>query len=484
MMAAGTLIETALRRSALLGIVVVGAVALLYLPAFPGAFHFDDYAFLWDNPRLDEPGIAADLLLEFYGGRPLTMLSFLAQQAAGATSAAPFLAVNLLLHLAAVALLFAALLRWDGDARVAFLAALWFGVHPVQTQAVEYIWSRSVPAAFVFGLAAFLLAQRPLRALGGWQIAVLWRADALLWAGPLVRANRRCLKPILFLGGLNVFWLAYGAWLNGTQGFVLPLREWPQYWAEVPAAYLQNLAMLVWPVGQSLAHPPPPSGLVWFLGGTGVLLSLFLIAERASEGRPWLKMGVTGLHWFLLPILLVPNPYHVHESRLYPAVACAAWIWGRIAVGLWDYVRARRFGWPGSGGALLAAALWLAGFAHGTWQRHAIWKDDVALWREAAARDPADFAVHYNLGVAYSRAGRFAEAEEAFRRALRLNPADDLSYAGLAYCREMQGDEGGAAYLYEMALRLAPENLFARSGRLRTKCRVPRQTDPERRNVP
>lgn len=474
----------AVRRPVLLGGLLAGMVALLYLPAFPGAFHFDDYAFLWDNPRLQEPGVAVDLLLEFYGGRPLTMLSFLVQQAAGATTAAPFLAGNLALHLTAVVLLFAALARWDGDARVAFLAALWFGVHPVQTAAVEYLWSRSVLAAFVLGLAALLLARRPPRALLCWQLALLSRADALLWGGLLVKAHQRYLRWVLLLGGLNLLWLGYGAWVNGIQGLALPLHEWPQYWARVPAAYLQNLGMLLWPVRQSLVHPPPPGGLVWCLAGLGVLAGLPAVAARAGKRFPWLKTGIAGLHWFLLPILLLPNPYHLHESRLYPVAAWAAWIWARVAISLWDSLKVRRVGRTWSGAVPLSAVVWLAGFAQTTWQRHAIWKDDVALWREAATRHPADFAVHYNLGVALSRVRCFTAAEAAFRRALRLNPEDDLSYAGLAYCREMQGDDEGAVYLYEMALRLAPNNRFARSGWLRTRDRIDRQADSERGKIP
>ncbi len=63
--------------------------------------------------------------------------------------------MNLALHLAAVWLLYEALRRLI-PAEAAFVAAAIFAVHPIQAEAVDYIWGRSIVLAAVFCFASLL----------------------------------------------------------------------------------------------------------------------------------------------------------------------------------------------------------------------------------------------------------------------------------------------------------------------------------------
>lgn len=78
----------------------------------------------------------------------------------------------------------------------------------------------------------------------------------------------------------------------------------------------------------------------------------------------------------------------------------------------------------------------------------------AALARLEAAREskPRSAAVHRSLGVAYYRAGRWAEASEALAAARRLDPRDGVAalYAGLA--AERLGDLAGAREAYSSYL--------------------------------
>jgi len=457
------------RKNTALCLVLLGIVGAVYIPAFPGAFHFDDFPLVLENPIVVGEGFPWHIFVEAYGGRPLTIASFFWNFHWAGPSPASYLLVNLLLHLAVVALLFVFLRRRGEDTPVAASAALLFGVHPLATQAVEYIWSRSVTAATVFGLAALLTAKRRWVSLGFFQAALWSRFDAVLWAVPLFLANRRMARLLAGIIVLNAGLLAYGAWVHGTTGFVLPRQDWMKYWAGVPAAYLQSLELMFWPSRQAVVHSAPPAEWVWAVGGLLVLTAAGGVLVWARRHDVALFTSLAAAHWFVLPVLLVPNPVHVSEARLYPALAAFSWALMRVVFAYLaplllrlrsqagDRIPAHRI-------ALFAAVAICLISVSGTMRRHPIWNDDVALWREAAERAPGLFYTHYNLGVALVRERQLDAAEDAFRRALRLNPQDDMSYAALAYCFELRGDPRRASILYGLALKLEPTNRFAADG--------------------
>jgi Flp pilus assembly protein TadD len=79
-------------------------------------------------------------------------------------------------------------------------------------------------------------------------------------------------------------------------------------------------------------------------------------------------------------------------------------------------------------------------------------------------RVPDQPLARYNLGAALSRVGAMAEAREEFEQSSRLNPEDDMSYAGLGFCAETDGQLEEAQQFYETALTFNPENSYAREG--------------------
>jgi len=88
----------------------------------------------------------------------------------------------------------------------------------------------------------------------------------------------------------------------------------------------------------------------------------------------------------------------------------------------------------------------------------------VAIWKEAVERAPNQSLASYNLGAALSRMGATEAARASFERSRRLNPEDDMSYAGLGFCAEVDGQLDEAQRYYETALNFNPENSYAREG--------------------
>src|SRR5215472_19012289 len=119
---------------------ILTVAALVAFGASLGStFHFDDFA-IFADPALTSASGWREVWRPVQT-RPLTYLTcWLNYQLAGRNPAG-YHAVNLVLHLAAVLLLYDVLCRLL-DRRAALVAAALFAVHPMQAEAVNYIWAR------------------------------------------------------------------------------------------------------------------------------------------------------------------------------------------------------------------------------------------------------------------------------------------------------------------------------------------------------
>lgn len=507
---------------------LTAAVFALYARCLDGPFVFDDHIQLLRNRaiQLRELGLASlrAAAFESPSRRPVANLSFALNYWYGGASPRGYRVVNLLLHAANGALVYAlarvALRRRPlarGDPRlVALLAALLFALHPLQTQSVSYVVQRMNLLCALFSLAAIgcysIARERPpgrrgaallacaasfALALGSKQNAVTLPAALFLWEWFLYRdldpafarrVARRALPPLLLAGGLVWWWIFQGPyWGYNAKPFTLGERLLTQ--GRAIALYV-GLALLPLPSRLNLLHDfpvsrsllDPPSTLPALLA----VLGAAALATARARSAPWLAFGTL---WFLLHLAvessLLPLDL-VYEHRTYlplAGVGIAA------AVGL-----ARACGGaPGrlaAVGALLALplALW-------TWQRNAVWADAVALWSDVVAKspanplarsnlaaalayagrdaealaeaeralqlDPSSARLHANLGVAYSRLARWALAEEHLRRALAAWPDDAELHGSLGTALLRQGDRARAREHFERAAALDPRSARA-----------------------
>jgi tetratricopeptide (TPR) repeat protein len=444
----------------LLGIVALGA----YSASFPGAFHFDDHPLLIENPRVTSPTFDYSSFIEMYGGRPLTLWTFHLNYRLFGAVPASFHGVNVFLHALAGILLYLLIRGWKFSWGVAFSAALLFVLHPAQAQAVDYVWARSLLLMAVFGLAALLLVRRhPWWALFLLQLAVWSRADALVLLVPLILLDRRLLKPGLVLAASDLACFVYGFVLASPAEFAWNHPGWVAFWLQAPLVLLHYLGWMIWPNRFSIFHGPSVISALPLIVAAGTVAALGVAA--LALGRRifpiWIGMGWALL--LLLPSVLIPNSEPFSESRAYLAIAglalAAAW-------GTWTGAQSigGRFRRPLLGrlvGIFVLAGLIIPAYAM-TQERHRIWADDVALWREAVDQEPGEVLPNYNLAVALSNRGKTDEACRYFTRGVNLNPRDDMSYSGLGYCAEVNGQISRAAGYYSQALSLNDGNEYAR----------------------
>src|SRR4051812_39888328 len=136
-------------------------------------FHYDDYSIFADPAMASASGWME--MFTVRQTRPLTYLTLWINYAIeGSGSAIGYHVVNLALHLAAVALALECLRKLLPE-RAAVAAAAIFALHPIQAEAVDYIWARSIVLATVLCLAALLEWLN-----GRHWTAVVWFGAALL----------------------------------------------------------------------------------------------------------------------------------------------------------------------------------------------------------------------------------------------------------------------------------------------------------------
>ena len=154
------------------------AVALLsigvYANSIPNGYAFDDVAIvegsrhvvnlqwsaIWfDNYWPKSDGIQPDILY-----RPITLWTYLANQALLPGAAWGFHLTNVLLHALVSVLITIFTWRLVGERRVAFLSGLLFAVHPLHTEAVSNIVGRAEILAALWSLLALIifLPQQPI----------------------------------------------------------------------------------------------------------------------------------------------------------------------------------------------------------------------------------------------------------------------------------------------------------------------------------
>ncbi len=444
-----------------LWIVFVLLTGFVYTTSLPGAFHFDDFPLMLENPLVHEH-FPLSRFLDHYGGRPLTLFTFYWNHRVFGPEPLTYHLASLGLHLLSVALLSCLLWQMSRNWTLAAGASLLFALHPVQTQAVNYIWSRSVLLMTCLSLAALLLLRaRPWLALACFQLAIWSRVEALVLAPFLFSREPLRWRPIFLVTLVNLAVFSASLAMYRPPNILATHPNIMQYWAAQPAVFWKYLSLMLWPSGLSIDHnlSGPSAGAT--LLGLLCAVALGTATWRLRRANPLAAWGGAWLLLALLPSSLIPNSDLINESRLYfPMVGFSLF----ASATLTSDRRSANFRW-----VWLVMAVWILAMLPKTLERNALWQDDVALWQDAATKHPGKLRVRYNLGVAWARQGDCGRARRQFETALALNPRDDMSYAALGYCAEVEGDLTSARRLYGIAVGHNAQNRYAREGLVRLK---------------
>src|SRR5579871_403399 len=431
----------------------------VYGPALNGPFLYDDSYLPYVT------GDFAHFPLIFYlrGLRPILMLSFwLNYQQSGNQVTYSYHAWNVILHFFNSILVYMALrkvLTWAKVERpgleiLSVFGAGLFLLHPIQTESVSYVASRSETLSVFFLLGAYVvfLYRRTTGISFGAAIAVI----LLFGAAALSKEHAIALVGVLLLTdyfwnpgftfeGLRRNWKLYAlAAAVGTYGAIFALRivrsspsagfslkdlTWYQFFFTECRAIWEYFRMFLLPYGQNLDHDFPVSHTIFEHGaivGLVGLLALIGFAWHYRRRFPLISYGVfTTLILFAPTSSFVPIQDVLVEHRLYlPFIGLLF-----VTVGLLRF-------WKTSASTLaFALSFVLLAEAVLTYQRNELYSSSIAIWRDSAAEAPNKSRPHFQLAFAYYQAGKCADAQQEYAKAAQLDKPDYrlLVDWGLAY---------------------------------------------------
>lgn len=445
---------------------------MAFAAALAAPFQFDDFALLNDSVLQSPDGWWRSWLP--LQTRPLTWFTYwLSFRLHGATPFG-FHLVNWLLHLASVAVAHRALCR-IAPKPVAFTAAAIFAVHPIQTEAVSYIFDR----------ATLLMAFFCLLSFDRWLRGKHWQAAALFV--PALLAKEECVTFPIFLVLLHlsisrnraerppIFAMLAGALAAGVRVLIATtVTAGSGAGAQAgitPFHYFLTQGIVLWRYLRLLAAPfgfsiePPVSvttGLLSVLGWVAIA-ALCLIALRHFSNAQAGFWGIAALVLIAPSSTFLPAADLAADRRMYlPVLALGVvlgyflqhrprWlIFALIAVWLPISIR-QTYVWT-IPEQLWSEALYFA--PEKTRPRIQLSRlienpqHRIALLAEAQSIAPGDPAVASEQGRVFLEAGDSAQAYQAFGRALALAPNDPLAInnRGVALSQLNQNDAARADF--------------------------------------
>jgi len=480
-----------LNRDWMLGLLLVGAVILVYLPVWHAGFNWDDDNLVTANPCIIGPlGLkeiwttsAADIC-------PLTLTTFWLEHALWGLTPLPYHLVNVLLHVACAVLLWQVLrsLRIPG----AWLGAALWALHPVQVESVAWISEMKNTESGLFFLFSILFFVRWLRARNlngrtGWN----WNYALTLIFAALALASKSSTVILPVVLCLCVWWME-GQWHWRSLTRVVPIflmsvaagvvsmwtqklqlilesdqqwaRAWPERVVAAGDAVWFYLGKLIWPhpliavyprwtidAGQWLSYVPLLAVVVVFF---------ILWLKRQSWSRPWFFAFIYFMAG-LLPILgLVDMSFFrysfVADHFQYLASMGPLALAGAGVARLVDFAIPRN-AWLRS--SLCAGLLLIPGLL--SWQRVWAYESEEALWTDTLAKNPNCWLAHDSLGIALSQKGQVEEAIAQLQSALDINPNYVDAHNNLGAILYKRGQVDEAIAQYQMALEFSPINADA-----------------------
>lgn len=451
-------------------LLITVATVAAYSNSLQGEFQFDDSSFITGNPGIRTlSGFSPSSVLRNLnsGNRPVVLLTFALNYAAEGLRVGGYHAVNLLLHLAVMVLVFlfvkqlldlppvAEAFGRGRDLKAIAVAGI-FALHPLQTESVSYIVQRAEVLASLFYLLCLFCLVRFAVSERRWEQAVTLAAGmacfALGWGSKEIIVTApvaALLYAAFFLGKRRLVKLALALLPFVAAGLILGIREvigfgdsagfrmrglgQPEYFYTQLRVLVTYLRLVFMPINQNLDYDYPIyrsffAPAVFFSAlFLAAVLCLFAWATRHKGEWKWhIRVAGFGSAWFLVILAptssVVPLRDVIYEHRCYlPLVGVLLVTVALLDVACRTVLSSRLFAprMPASAPAALLIILFI-GLAFATYERNRMWETRISLWNDVVRKSPEKPRGYMNLGQALSEGGRYDEAIAVLRKGLTM----------------------------------------------------------------
>ena len=404
-------------------IAIVGII--VYSNSLYNGFHYDDFHSIvnnfhirdidnWMSYFLSTDSFSVDKSKSMY--RPVLLLTYAINYFFGGYNVLGYHIVNVLIHICNAILLRAVIVGLGYSTSAGLSAALLFLVHPITSEPVNYISSRSDSLAAMFYLSSFwnYINWRKCNQgtyligfLSCFLFALLSKSSAisLVILIPVYDYVYNCkfkwrvwwnnvwkqYSIMAAIAGLYIVCLKITGFLNAS--FKNPARGLLDQFTTQIKALIFYLKLTLFPTGLNVDHQfllgTTEQSAYWF----ALILALSIVAVIFFANRYRLKVLFFFPCWALislLPVTLMPLNILVNERRIYlvTAALCAG-------VGIVAFSKKYR---SKSISLIIISVIVLASQS---FQRNEVWLDEFSLWSDSIAKSPLGVRSHLYLGNAY-----------------------------------------------------------------------------------
>ena len=459
-------------------IVLIGGIA--YGNTFDVPLVFDDFVSIQRNSTVRFGDYLQEVIIS---SRSLLYLTFTLNYVFAGQDVWSYHLVNLILHLAnGVLMLLVAglilrkviddeyLVRW-----YSILAAGFFLVHPVQTESVTYISSRSELLSTLFFLGAFLLFIKMPKERIGFLLSL--PIAVILFLGLLSKETVITLPAVLVLydfiflsegrlGSVISRWRFYITFVLGGSAVSYYILTGPLSGSvganlvghlSVSSYFLTQLRVLVRyiqilfvPVGLNLDYDFEPSISPFepaVLLSSAILVSIVALAWHLRRSQPIFSFSI---FWFFVTLAptssIFPILDVIFEHRLYLPMVGLCLSFPLLVAFILRLLNEK------SGLAVRALPVGvsiLLILTVATSMRNQIWRDEVTLWTDVVSKSPDKPRAYNALAMTYFRRTDFDKALEITRAGLQRMPDRKHEFVdtlGNIYLRTRRYEEAAAAF--------------------------------------
>jgi tetratricopeptide (TPR) repeat protein len=487
-------------------IVLISAV--VYYNSLHAPFIFDDIPKIIENPDIKQlENVKTKLIYpydkEYYNfkrndpSRPLTYLTFTLNYHFGKLNTFGYHLFNILMHIFNAVLIFfltrkIILYIYKKDSHFfSLFVALFFAVHPINTEVAAYVYHRSdslltffyilsllffiktiekKKCFYIFSLGCFILAFSAKQTAATLPAIVLvfdyiFLSDCNV-SKVLARKNYHIpfwlilivflLFRLLYFGGIGDKETdAYSRWSN----FSYPVIQ--------PYVVLRYLGLLLIPTGLCIDHFIEPVKTVFelkILASFFSIMVLFILIYKVSRKKTDAsKLLLFSALWFFITLFptssFLPIRDAMAERRLYLSgfgffLAIVSLYFLILRKGA---ICSRSPGWILLG--LAGIHIFLLGAA--TVKRNQLYRNPVLLWQDAISMYPENFRAHYNLSFLYYERREYVKAIEETQKALKINPDSAKARINLGALYRNQKEHAKAIEETQKALKINPDSAQA-----------------------
>ncbi len=365
-----------------------------------------------------------------------------------------------------------------------FMAAIFFAVHPVHTEAVT--WVAGLPDVlttffYLLSLYLYIKAEGDLKvsyffSLLTFFIAILCKETALTL--PIIffafdyAFERRQMRSSGYLKRYILYFFLAGIYLilrSNALGGIIPTKYYSQtnyrglsiyqFFINVFPLFSEYLEKLLLPINLNFWHTfHPIKDLFTGKGIVSLVVAILyagvtLIAMRRNKAA---FFGLLLVFVPLLPAFYIPGISGKPFAERYLYLPSAGF--AMIIASFLNWTKVNR---PAAVSILVVVCLMIVGlYSVETVGRNAIWRDDITLYGDTVKKSPDSDLPHFNFGVKLREKGKIDEAIEQYQIALEMNPNYLDAHVNLGNIfLDDKGWTDKAIEQYQIAVKLNPNDV-------------------------